>query len=143
MLYDTLSQIEYYHQCELFSNPEDAQLLCDQIEKLLEEIELEAANGVKSEGGAFNLYNNEILIADNTVFARMGDTRCVYVNQNALNLLLTFQEPFCEKTEIYLKNVIKKSVVISVTGQKERTRFFKSIHHQVQNLRSRIRATVV
>ena len=132
VLYDTLRQIEFYQECGLFSNPQEATLLSDQLSKLLEDVEDEAASGKKTEGGAFNLYNNEILIADNTVFARMGEKRCVYVNQNALNLLLTFQEPFCEKTEMYLQNLIKKSTIISVTGQRERVRFFKNMNDRIQ-----------
>ena len=132
VLYDTLRQIEFYHECGLFSNPDEALLLCDQLSKLLEEVEAEAEAGRKSEGGAFHLYNNEILIADNTVFARMGDKRCVYVNQNALNLLLTFQEPFCEKTEMYLQNLIKQSTLISKTGHRERVRFFKNMNERIQ-----------
>ncbi len=135
VLYDTLRQIEFYNECGLFANADEATLLCDQLSKLLEEIEHDALVGRKSGSGAFNLYNNEILIADNTVFARMGDKRCVYVNQNALNLLLTFQEPFCEKTENYLQNLIKKSTVISVTGQRERSRFFKNMNDRIQSFK--------
>jgi hypothetical protein len=131
ILYDTLKQIEFYHDCGLFANPDEAIMLCDQLSKLLEVVEGEAVSGKKSEGGSFNLYNNEILIADNTVFARMGNTRCVYVNQNALNLLLTFQEPFCERTEMYLQNLIKKSTLISVTGHRERARFFKNMNDRI------------
>lgn len=137
VLYDTLRQIEFYQECGLFSNPQEASQLCDQLSKLLEDVEYEAASGKKSEGGTFNLYNNEILIADNTVFARMGDQRCVYVNQNALNILLTFQEPFCEKTEMYLQNLIKKSTLISITGQRERVRFFKNMNTRVQGFRNK------
>jgi transcriptional regulator with XRE-family HTH domain len=137
VLYDTLRQIEFYNDCGMFANPEEAVLLCDQLSILLEDVEAEAEVGRKAEGGAFNLYNNEILIADNTVYARMGDRRCVYVNQNALNLLLTFQEPFCEKTEIYLQNLIKKSTLISITGQRERVRFFKNMRDRVLGLRNK------
>lgn len=137
VLYDTLRQIEFYYECDMFESPEQAIHLCDQLALLLKEVEAEAAVGKKSEGGAFHLYNNEILIADNTVFARMGDTRCVYVNQNALNLLLTFQEPFCEKTEMYLQNLIKKSTLISATGQRERARYFKNMNERVQAFRNK------
>lgn len=135
-LYDTMKQIEYYYECGIFSNPSEAALLCDQLSRLLDEVQHEATIGLKSGGGSFNLYNNEILIADNTVFALMGDRRCVYVNQNALNLLLTFQEPFCEKTEIYLRNLIKKSTCISETGEKERIRFFKNMNNRIQTFKN-------
>jgi len=132
-VYDTLRQIEFYHECGFFSHPDQAASLCDQLIKLLAQVQSEAASGIKSEGGGFNLYNNEILIADNTVFARMGATRrSVYVNQNALNLLLTFQEPFCEQTEVYLQNLIKKSTLISKTGERERSQFFNNMTHRIK-----------
>jgi len=137
-IYDTLKQIEFYQECGLFENKEDAIALCDQLIQLLLLIKEEAFNGKKSEGGRFGMYNNEILIADNTVFARMGTKRSVYVNQNSLNLLLTFQEPFCEQTELYLQNLIKKSTQISVTGERERTRFFKSMSERITVFKVRL-----
>jgi len=137
-IYDTLKQIEFYQECGLFENKEDAIALCDQLIQLLLLIKEEAFNGKKSEGGRFGMYNNEILIADNTVFARMGTKRSVYVNQNSLNLLLTFQEPFCEQTELYLQNLIKKSSQISVTGERERTRFFKSMSERITAFKVRL-----
>src|SRR5258706_4270963 len=139
-VYDTLRQIEFYQECGFFSHPDQAASLCDQLIKLLAQVQSEAASGIKSEGGGFNLYNNEILIADNTVFARMGTTRrSVYVNQNALNLLLTFQEPFCEQTEVYLQNLIKKSTLISKTGEREMSQFFNNMTHRIQAFKERLR----
>lgn len=136
-IYDTLRQIEFYSECGFFSNDDQAVILCDELAMLLDEVKEEAARGIKSAGGDFKLYNNEILIADNTVFAKMGDRRCVYVNQNTLNLLLTFQEPFCEQTESYLRNLIKKSTLISDTAERERNRFFNSMKKQVDVFRGR------
>ena len=130
-VYDTLKQIEFYLECGFFRNKEDALTLCDHLILLLGKIKEEATAGKKSEGGNFGMYNNEILIADNTVFARMGSKRSVYVNQNTLNLLLTFQEPFCGQTEHYLQNLMKKSNQISVTGERERNRFFKNMNDRI------------
>jgi hypothetical protein len=136
-VYDTLKQIEFYHECDLFENKEEAIVLCDQLIQLLTLIMGEALSGKKSEGGRFGMYNNEILIADNTVFARMGSKRSVYVNQNSLNLLLTFQDPFCEQTELYLQNLMKKSTQISVTGERERNRFFKNMIDRITTFKMR------
>jgi hypothetical protein len=137
-VYDTLRQIEFYLECGLFQRKEDAIALCDQLIQLLELIRQEALLGKKSEGGRFGMYNNEILIADNTVFARMGTKRSVYVNQNALNLLLTFQEPFCEQTEQYLQNLMKKSTQISMSGERERNRFFKNMNGRIEAFKARL-----
>jgi hypothetical protein len=138
-LYDTLKQIEYYNQCGFFKSKEDALVLCEDLISLLGKIRQEASVGKKSEGGAFGMFNNEILIADNTVFARMGSKRSVYVNQNTLNLLLTFQEPFCSQTESYLQNLMKKSNQISVTGERERNRFFNSMKERIILFKERLK----
>jgi hypothetical protein len=138
-LYDTLKQIEYYHECGFFKNKEEALALCDALIDLLDKIREEATIGKKSEGGKFGMFNNEILIADNTVFARMGSKRSVYVNQNTLNLLLTFQEPFCSQTEHYLQNLMKKSNQISVTGERERNRFFNSMKDRTTVFKARLK----
>ena len=63
VIYDTLKQIEFYHECNFFENPKEAAFLCDQLISLLDTVQEEAANGVKSGGGEFNLYKNDILIA--------------------------------------------------------------------------------
>ncbi|MBS1681295.1 MAG: hypothetical protein JST48_06250 [Bacteroidetes bacterium] len=130
-----IKQIDFYQACGLFENKAEAEKLYDQLAKLLLLIQEEATIGKKSEGGRLGMYNNEILIADNTVFARMGSKRSVYVNQNALNLLLTFQEPFCEQTELYLQNLIKKSTQISVTGERARNRFFKNMNAKIESFK--------
>jgi len=137
-VYDTLKQIEFYQECGFFQSKEVALELCDQLVQLLELIKEEALIGKKSEGGKFAMFNNEILIADNTVFARMGSRRSVYVNQNALNLFLTFQEPFCEQTELYLQNLIKKSTQISMTGERERNRLFKNMIDRILTFKLRL-----
>ena len=138
-IYDTLRQIEFYYECGFFHDPAHPGFLCDQLTGLLTLVQEEAAAGVKANGGLFNLYNNEILIADNTVFARMGEKRCVYVNQSTLNILLTFQEPFCEQTELYLKNLIKKSTLISKTAERERNRFFNNMRSRIEAYKSRFK----
>jgi hypothetical protein len=135
-VYDTLKQIEFYFECGFFEDRKDAGLLCDHLAGLVERIKQEATVGKKVQGGKFGMYNNEILIADNTVFARMGTKRSVYVTHNSLNLLLTFQEPFCEQTELYLQNLIKKSIQVSVTGERERNRFFNSLTDRISEFKN-------
>lgn len=137
IIYDTLKHIQFYHECDFFTNPGDAAHLCDQLIELLGAVADEASKGVKSGGGTFDLYKNDILIPDNSVFAKMGDRRCVYVNQSTLNLFLTFQEPFCEQTEIYLNNLIKKSILLSKTAERERTQFFFNMKKRILSFREK------
>ncbi len=129
---DTLKQIGFFYECGYFSDREQAVLLCDQLIQLNNMIREEAAEGKKSTGASFSLYENEILIADNTVLAKMGDKRSVYINYNSLNLLTTLQESFCERTETYLNNLIKNSILISATAARERNKFFNKMNERVE-----------
>jgi hypothetical protein len=132
---DTLKQIGFFYECGYFSSRDQPILLCDQLIQLNNLIREEAAEGKKSTGVSFSLYENEILIADNTVLAKMGDKRSVYINYNSLNLLTTLQESFCERTETYLNNLIKNSILISATAARERNKFFNKMNERVENFK--------
>jgi len=134
---DTLKQIAFFHECGYFADPKDAKLLCDQLTKLIMLIKDEAAEGKTTDGASFKLYENEILIADNTVLAQFGAKRAVYINYNTLNLLTTLQPSFCAKTEAYLDNLVKNSILISATAAKERNKFFSKMTDRIETFKAR------
>jgi hypothetical protein len=106
------------------------------LNELILLIKNEAAEGMKTEKGLFWLFENEILIADNSVFARMDAKRVVYINFNSVNLLTTLQESICEKTEKYLSNLIRNSTMISSTAEKERNKFFNRMKDRIEVFKS-------
>ncbi len=134
----TLKQIEFYHECGFFSEKNQASHLCDLLIEFNNRIKAEASEGIKSEGGSFMLYQNEILILDNTIFAKMHNERFVFVNYNTLDLLTTHQGPFGEKTEAYMNNLIKNSALISATAEKERNRFFGKIEERITACKAKL-----
>jgi len=127
----TLRQIEFYYGCGFFESPTMARHLCDQLINVVDLVQTEATSGKKENGGLYSLYNNEILISDNTVLAKMDDKRCVFVNQMTLTILRTFQEPYCKQTEALLLNLIEKSILISKTGERQRSRFFNTLRDRI------------
>jgi plasmid maintenance system antidote protein VapI len=134
----TLKQIEFYHECEYFAQHNLTHQLYESLLELIKEIRREATDGKKSEGGELHLYQNEILIPDNTIFANIHNQRMVFINYNTMDLLTTHQESFCEKTEVYMNNLIKNSALISATAEKERNRFFNKIEEKIAVSRSRV-----
>lgn len=134
----TLKQIEFYHECGFFAERNQATQLCDLMIEFNNHIRDQAAQGKKSEGGTFTLYQNEILILDNTIFAKINNERIVYINYNTLDLLTTYQNTFCEKTESYMNNLIKNSALISATAEKERNRFFNKMEARIQDCRAKL-----
>lgn len=135
---NTLKQIEFYHECDFFANPEYAVTVCDQFLEVLKIVQEEAANGKKGEGAAYNLYHNEVLMSDTTVFAKVGDKGVAFLNYNTLSLLNTQHEYFCTKTEEYLKNLIKHSTLISATAEKERIKFFTKLINRTEDFKKNL-----
>jgi plasmid maintenance system antidote protein VapI len=135
---ETIKQIEFYHECRFFANKNQAALLCDRLIELITLIKGEARQGTKSGGEEFKLFENEILIANNTVLARMNNTRIVYINYNTLSLLTTHQQSFCDKTEKYLSNLTKNSTLISTSAEKERNKFFNMMKERIEVFKNRL-----
>jgi hypothetical protein len=135
---ETLKQIHFYLECEFIQEKQDAIQLCDSLIKLIDLIRSEATEGEKAGGSSFKFYENEILIADNTVFAKMDTKRAVYITYNSLNMLTTLQQSFCEKTEVYLSNLIKNSILISATAEKERNKFFNKMKARIEAFKEKI-----
>ncbi len=129
---ETIKQIGFYQECRFFADKEQAARLCDKLIELIHQIKAEAAEGRKTGGEVYRLFENEILIADHTVFARMDAMRIVYINYNTLSLLTTHQESFCNKTEKYLTNLTKNSTLISTSAEKERNRFFNTMKERIE-----------
>jgi len=139
----TLRQIRFALDCGLIDKPE-AHNLCSDCETLLihfrEQAELghKKTSGSNEKGGKLDLYLNEVLIGDNTVFFKMGDKRVTFLTHNNFNILATSQESFCRLTENHLTNMMNKSSLISTTATKERSRFFNDLLQEVQNLKVKL-----
>jgi transcriptional regulator with XRE-family HTH domain len=143
----TLRQIEYYYECGLFKSAQEALMMADEVEKLLRHLKEEASIGKKfyygdnqsGYDGTFDMYSNEVSIADTTIFFKMGETKITYIIHNNLNILTTTDKSFCEGTEEYIQNIFRKSSLISSSSEKERNRFFNRLLKKVDKLRDVIR----
>lgn len=135
---ETLKQIEFCHECQFFEDTQQALRVCDKLIELIDQIKEDAKTGRKLNGAAYKLFENDILIANNTIYCRMDKIRYVYINYNTLGLLVTQQESFCDKTETYLNKLTKNSVLISTTAEKERSKFFNRMKTQVEQVKERL-----
>jgi plasmid maintenance system antidote protein VapI len=135
---ETMKQIEFYHECRFFADKKQAALLCDRLIELITLIKREAGEGRKSGGEEFRLFENELLIANNTVLASMDNKRIVYINYNTLSLLTNHEQAFCDKTESYLKNLTKNSTLISTSAEKERNKFFNKMKQRIEVFKNKV-----
>lgn len=136
----TLRQINYYRETGILRRESDAQLLFDQCLQLLDHLEVQAERSVKFEMGtppmegtsSYQLYHNEVLLGDNAILADNGRKRIVFLNHSGVNYLGTTDERFVDHTQRSLENIMKRSTLISGSGEKERRRFFKGLREEVE-----------
>jgi hypothetical protein len=142
----TLRQIEYYWVSGYFAKKDDLLNLCDKLEKWVTHIHKQAEYGYKfifgqaQEGSenSFHLYENEVVLNDNTILVKTGDSIRAYLTYNVLGLLINRDPAFCKYIETYLRGLLRKSDLISVSGTKERNRFFNRLRQTIGEFRERI-----
>ena len=141
-----LRQIEYCFVSGFFARTEDVFKLCDVLESWLNHVQRQAECGFQFRLGSpcegiensYKLFNNEILVSDNTILVTMDDQKTSYYTYNVINQLITSNPVFCNQVDKTLRNLMQKSALISGTSAKERYRFFNALHENVRVLRSRI-----
>ncbi len=141
-----LRQIEYCFVSCFFSRIDDVFRLCDVLETWLNHVQSQAELGFQymhgnpAEGieNNFKLYQNEVLVTDNTILVKTDGQKTSYNTYNVINQLITTNPVFCNQVENSLRNLMKNSTMISGTSAKERNRFFNTLHEKVKALRSRI-----
>jgi hypothetical protein len=141
-----LRQIEYCFVSGFFARADDVFRLCDVLESWLNHVQSQAEHGCqymlgKSPEGienSFKLYQNEVLVTDNTILVKTDGRKTSYNTYNVINQLITTNPVFCDQVENSLRNLMQKSTMISGTSAKERHRFFNTLHEKVKALRIRI-----
>ncbi len=140
-----LKQIFHAWKYGYFREKEDALLVCDQVNLLLDHIRLQAEQGRKfhpdnypPKRENYQLYYNEVSISNNTILFSSEDIDVAFILQNALNYLVTDNPAFCLKTEAWLSTMIEKSTLISIHNEGLRNNFFDSLKENVTFVKERI-----
>jgi len=142
----TIRQIEFYRQSNVFANKHILLKVYLQLEELLNHIELQAEAGKKflynqppaTTSAPFEIYINECLIGDNTVYIKGSDRQITFLNHNGINVIGTEDKNFCDYTFKNLQNIIRKSTHISVSGEKERSMFFNTLRQKIYEQKKKI-----
>jgi hypothetical protein len=135
----TLRQIEYYYQSDRFHSKSNAIELLEDFKSVINHVMKQAEVGFKFHYGKepdgkpdnYQLYMNEVVILDNTVYFRMGDLSMVHLGHNVMNIISTTDPGFCRDTYNTLHNLRKNSTLISTSAEKERNRFFNSMLRRI------------
>lgn len=131
----TLKQLSFYKDAGFFKSTYEIECILDDYSELLTSIRDQSIIGRRPNGTKFNLYKNEILIADNTALFKMNDHRITFISHNLTELLMTTDAAFCLQSETFIENLQNRSMLISTIGERERNRFFNEIERKVQAAR--------
>lgn len=131
----TLRQIEYYKESNVFASEDDVLKIYDCLERSIDFVELQAEAGHKinqpgkgpREGAPLNLYVNDFILGDNTYLPILNGKKVVFITHSHLNYMSTKDDAFAEYTYNHFQNILHKSTLISVVGEKDRLRFFNRI----------------
>jgi len=145
-LNSTLKQIEYYYDSGLFKSKEDMLDVLDDLRKMIKRIELQASHSAKFSADSpdsstkenYKLYNSDLMIGNNCILIKAGGSRSTYISHNTFNSMATTNSGFCDETENWLVNIIKKSTLISGVSEKQRFRFFKIINDKISKIKERV-----
>ena len=97
----------------------------------------EAVDGIEN---SFSMYENEVVLNDNTILVRTDDITKVYLTFNTLSLLVSQSPVFCDNVDSYFNKLIRKSNLMSVSGAKARNRFFNKLLKTISDFRTKISA---
>lgn len=135
------SQIAYYKTVG-FMTGEEAKSVLQCLTTLLQHLFVEAEMEHKSIIGKrsiedsqnFKLFFNEVLAADNSIYAEMGDVKAAFMPHIILNYITTFDEDYCTYIKEVFESVMKKSTLISGVNEKDRSLFFNYIFDRINGV---------
>lgn len=143
-LVSTLKQVEFYWDSDLFESREQVMVIINEIREMMEELKHDCENsrkGNNENGGAFMLYNSEVMIGNNSVLIEPGNpnlSKRVFLGYNTFNSLSTYNASLVHETSLWMENLTKKSLQLSGTAEKQRARFFKKMNEQIDALERHI-----
>ncbi|HEY1048078.1 MAG TPA: helix-turn-helix domain-containing protein [Bacteroidia bacterium] len=140
-LKSTVEQIKFYWDSGFFREKKTALELTDELRSLLNTIEQQAEVGRKFNyhTGQFSqaeyvLYFSDLMIGNNHVFIKGEDKEATYIGYNSFNYMRTGNRSFNEQVELWQKNLMSKSILLSQVSEKQRRQFFKTLNNQISDL---------
>jgi len=146
ILFNTLSQIEYFLSMGEFRNPADALVICDRMLQLVDHWQLMAESGTKfmldagpdAALSSFELFHHEVLVTSDAILVSSPAGKALFNIFNNPNYLLTSDETMCNHQEDWFKKAIGKSTPISLNNAKSRALYFNHLKGRIADTRQRI-----
>ena len=139
----TIMQIDYYRVSKVFSSHQDILKVFDCLEKLVDHIEQQVEYGCKfpfskpdlARKVKYTVFINDFILGDSSIIVELDDQRLVSMIHNVINYALTTDEKFVEYSWQTMNILLKKSTLISETGEQDRQLFFDTLRERIHEKR--------
>ena len=147
VLNNTLNQIKYILQSGLFREPEEALLLCDKLDKLIDHVNNMAEEGKKyligqnpeTANAKFEMYHNEITHTSNLLLVESPVSKQIFFAFDNPNYILTDEKQLVKYTIDWFDRIKKNALPISESANRNRRAYFAMIKKQIELTREQIR----
>lgn len=134
-------QVEFYKDSGYFSSAKDIKTVYEALEATFLHLKQEAEYGCKFMPGEnpetkksnFRFFYNRVILGDNTVIVVTDRVKTVFINYDVLSYMFTRDENFCEPIYNDMQSMMKKSTLISQTGEKQRNIFFGILLNKIKD----------
>lgn len=137
-----IKQVDFYVDSGVFKHKEDALQIVDEIREMVKYVQQCAETGrkeISNQTDNYWLYNSEVVLGTNCIYINTGPAKYAYITFNTFNSLTTNNVEFCDETDHWVKNIIKKSTLISGVAEKQRYQFFSKMYKNIDNCYERIK----
>jgi hypothetical protein len=139
-IFTVTKQLEFYLESGVLAKA-DALFLVGKLREMTESVKECAGDSRKEKSDAaetYQLYSSEVVLGTNCIYVKSGGTNHAYISFNTMNSLTTNNAEFCDETEHWLKNIIKKSTLISGVAEKQRFQFFNKVSKHIDACEARV-----
>lgn len=124
-----IKQIQFYYESGIINKTQAFEILSE-YKLMIEFVFANATDARKNKSDkeeTFFFYCSEVVLGTNCIYVLYDNAKISYISFNTMNSLATGNPQFCEETEHWLKNLEKKSTLISGVSEKLRYKFFTTM----------------
>ena len=134
-------QVEAYKEAGFFSSESDILKIYEAAEATIDHLKNQAEIGCKYlpdenpefKKDNFKFFYNRVTLGDNTIMGIADHTKTVFLNYDVMNYMVTRDEKFCNDTYNDLQALIRRSTLMSNSGEKQRNIFFNILLSKIKD----------
>jgi hypothetical protein len=139
-------EVYYYFESQQFEDPQYAIYILELLDRFVDHLKEQATIGKKfiatteppASGNEFEMYHNETLNGNTTIYYKTDAIEGLYFGHNLLNSVHTSDKAYIEDSLLVLNKQFANSSVISVVNEKERNIYFSSVKNMIASFRKKM-----